>query len=119
MIIKALEIRDDGTTIPALAIDTSAGSPAQYGILRRSGFDGDGHAIIVMMLCDQKATCHPDEWPDLGCGRRTMPIAHRYIINHFDDLTEGDVVDVEFILGETTAPKAPECWPVEAQERSA
>ena len=34
--------------------------------------------------------------------------AHHYIQEHFDELHDGDVVDVEFILGETKAPKVSE-----------
>jgi hypothetical protein len=38
-----------------------------------------------------------------------MRVACEYIGAHFDDLKDGRVVDVEFILGETKEPKVPEC----------
>ena len=42
--------------------------------------------------------------------KRTMPVAHDWIINHFDELRDGAVVDVQFILLETTAPKEAELY---------
>ena len=35
-------------------------------------------------------------------------MAHHYIIEHWDKLRDGDVVDVSFILGETQQPKVSE-----------
>jgi hypothetical protein len=37
-----------------------------------------------------------------------MPEAHKYIIEHWYDLKTGDVVDVEFALGESEKPKLSE-----------
>jgi len=37
-----------------------------------------------------------------------MLIAHQYIRVHFDELKDGDVVDVQFIMGKTTEPKISE-----------
>lgn len=37
-----------------------------------------------------------------------MPIAHCWIIRHFAELRDGDVVDVQFILGESAQPKVSE-----------
>jgi hypothetical protein len=37
-----------------------------------------------------------------------MATAHHYIYDHFDELDDGDVVDVEFILGETAIKKVSE-----------
>jgi hypothetical protein len=37
-----------------------------------------------------------------------MGNAHHWIIEHWDELKDSDVVDVEFILGETQQPKVSE-----------
>jgi hypothetical protein len=37
-----------------------------------------------------------------------MAQAHHHIYEKWDSLEDGDVVDVEFILGETTKPKLSE-----------
>jgi hypothetical protein len=34
-----------------------------------------------------------------------MSTAHNFIAEHWAELNSGDVVDVEYILGETSAPK--------------
>jgi hypothetical protein len=115
---KALEIRDDGTFIPALAVDMNPSAPngpyspnaeilrAQQYLLRRCGYACDGRPNILVTHLDgngSPATNDPYHW-----GGRTWPVAHDYIIKNWDRLKDGDVVDVEFILGETKAPKVSE-----------
>jgi hypothetical protein len=39
---------------------------------------------------------------------RTFPVGHDWIIKHWDELRDGDVIDVRFILGETATPCKPE-----------
>lgn len=121
---KALEVRDRGTFIPVLCVDMNpeADDPrtidgvqlfeAQRYLLRRCGYPCDGEPTIIMCRLDGKgngAHCDPYDWRD-----RTMAVAHSWIISGWDALNDGDVVDVEFILGETTAPKRSEReeWPL-------
>lgn len=105
MQFKILEIRDEGTLIPVLAMRMIAENTLQaYYVHDRCGYPKDGSAIVVMTLDNQKATVDLYAWPDIGFGRRTMGNAHNYIIEHFDDLRDGDVVDVRVILGERKAP---------------
>lgn len=109
MIVKALELRDRGTFIPLLAIDMQptleAGSSAQRAqqyLLRRCGYACDGHPNIAItpMRCDgDKCSNDPHYWGD-----RTYRVAHEYIITHWNELKNGDVIDVQFILGETATP---------------
>lgn len=95
-----LEIRDEGTHIPALAIRMKADNTLQnYYIHGRCGYHDDGSGIVVMKLGDQQASVDPYSW-----GGRTMPAAHNFIYDNFDSLNDGDVVDVRVILGETTEP---------------
>jgi len=124
---KALEIRDEGTFIPALAVNMNPrplypqngsmtedefrasveASSAQRYLLRRCGYPCDGrpNVIVTRLSGDGKATNDPYGW---GGGARTFPVAHNYIIDHWDELKDGDVVDVSFILGETKEPKVSE-----------
>lgn len=109
MITKTLEIRDSATCIPALAIQMLADNEvAGYYIHRRSGYPVDGSSIMLMKLSDGKATNDPYEWSALNMGTRTMQVAHDYIIDNFAALKDGDVVDVQFIIGETSSPKVSE-----------
>lgn len=107
MIIKAIEIRDAATFIPAVAIKMEPANEAQRYLMARVGFR-DGAGVVLMVLNTQKATADPYDWPSLGLGPRTMPVVHVWLEQHFDEVVDGDVIDVEFILGETSAPKASE-----------
>lgn len=110
---KALEIRDEGTFIPALAVDMNPGyedSAAtalnQRYLLRRCGYPCDGRPNIAIAHLSADGT---PIWNDpFAWGGRTYPVAHEYIIEHWDELRDGDVVDVSFILGESDKPKVSE-----------
>lgn len=113
MLAKALEIRDRGTFIVALAVNMNPRYKTiadeyclyQHYLLSRCGYPCDDAPNIILTNLNGagRATNDPYEWCD-----RTMSVAHGYIIEHWVDLNDGDVVDVEFILGETGAPKASE-----------
>ncbi len=101
----ALELRDKGTFIPILCVDMNAETPEQCYLLRRCGYPCDGQPNIAMarLSADGPLWNDPYAWPG-----RTYPVAHNFIIENWDKLRDGDVVDVEFILGETAAPKQSE-----------
>jgi hypothetical protein len=136
MEVKLLEIRDEGTFIPIIAVnmnptsiemrgqspalfidlekqniaDVIEADKAQRYLLRRCGYACDGHPNIAISRLD---ACGYPFWNDPygwgpRYGARTYPVAHNYIIEHWLDLKDGDVVDVQFILGETKAPKVSE-----------
>ena len=102
---KVLEVRDVATFIPMLAININPAiddDGSQRWLMRRCGYPCDGEPNIILTRLDGsgKATNDPYAW-----GGRTYPVAHNYIIEHWDRLTDGDVVDVEFILGEKPTKK--------------
>jgi hypothetical protein len=98
MITKTIEIRDRHTLVPALAIQVSG----EDGYLcRRAGFGNP--MVYLLKLATQE--CRYDPW---AWGDRTLKTAHLHIAEYFDDLADGAVVDVEFLLGETQTPKASE-----------
>ena len=103
MITKCIEVRDEGTCMPMLAIKMRPDSRVEAHFLWRCGYPRDGHGVVLMHLSNQKASSDPYEF-----GGRTWPAAHAYIIQHFDELMEGAVVDVRVILGEAHEPAAPE-----------
>ena len=114
MIAKALEIRDEGTFIAALAVDMNP-TPnahlktdweAQQYLLRRCGYPCDGRPNVILTRLDGNGQATNDyyEWGN----RRTWRVAHQYIIEHWTELKDGDVVDVQFILGETNKLKVSE-----------
>ena len=104
MIIKAIEIRDRNTFIAAAVIKMAPENEGQRYLLRRVGWPADGSGVVLIRLDSGEGKSDPYEWT----GSRTMTPAHEWCCNHFDEIADGDVVDVEFILGETTRPKLSE-----------
>jgi hypothetical protein len=112
-----LEIRDEGTCIPALAIKMRSEIPVEDRFLCREGYPrGERRpAVVLMKLSSQEATVDPFAWSNV----HTMQIAHLWITQHFDNLKNGDVVDTRVILGEADKPAEPEIWtPEKAAEAS-
>ena len=103
---KVFEIRDEGTFIAALAVDINPTNEAQRYLMRRCGYPCDGRPNVILTRLDaigRMISNDPYEWAG-----RTWPVAHEYIIEHWLTLSDGDVVDVEFLLGETSSPKQSE-----------
>lgn len=114
---KAFEIRDKGTFIPVITIqlrDASAffkeeREAREHYLMRRAGFNLTEEPFAVLLVrmdadgSARQASCDPYSW-----GGRTFPVAHKYIEENWNDLKSGDVVDVEFILGESSKPKTSE-----------
>lgn len=115
MITRLFEIRDRLTFIPTMAILVEDENEAQRYYMARTGYPARGEhspTVIVMRLSDQRAASDPYSWDD-----RTHRVAHDWLqrqvdtggrdwfADHFPD---GEVIDVEFILGETPQPKRSE-----------
>lgn len=102
MVVKLFEIRDEGTHIPAMAVSIakSDGYPAS-----RAGF-GDSRYILLTNLLNMHCQYDPYKWENSE--GRTMSNAHVFISNHWDRLENEDVIDVQFILGETNEKKVSE-----------
>jgi len=107
--MKLFEIRDRHTFIPVFAFRArpAPGSEPERYLLARSGYGPTGESACVIVGRLDCRGCHydPHEWLT---GARTMPAAHQYIEENFDGLETGAVIDVEFILGESPAPKISE-----------
>lgn len=98
MTTKLFEIRDRGTFIPAMAVQVSE---ADGYLMRRAGFGSP--MVYLIALATEQCRYDPYNW-----GNRTMNAAHLFIAEHFEELENGAVVDVEFILGESSKPKISE-----------
>lgn len=110
MQVKLFEIRDRATFIPAMAVKLDGNcSDQEDWLLRRAGYgscnSADRNYVYLTHLSEGTTQYDPYRW---GSCSRTMTSAHRYILDHFDELTPGQVIDVEFILGESTTPKKSE-----------
>lgn len=103
--MKLLEVRDERTMFILLCVDMNPDTQYQYCALRRYGYPCDvrPNIMITHLNGGKKANNDPYFWGD-----RTYATAHHYIIEHWNELVEGDVVDVSFILGETKEKKVAE-----------
>ena len=104
MKLKILEIRDEGTHVPVMVIQMLAEDEVQaWYVHGRCGHPRDGSGVGLVRLDYGDGKFDPHGW-----GGRTMPVAHDWIIRHFAELQDGDVVDVQHILGETQVKKLSE-----------
>jgi hypothetical protein len=107
MEVKCLEIRDANTFIPVICIRTVPANEEQRYLLRRDGYRGDPSERCIIYI---KAQCQGVaydcyNWP---ANPRTHRVAHHYITEHWHELADGDVIDVEFIMGVTKEKKISE-----------
>lgn len=107
MEIKCFEIRDRATFYPVICIRPVAANDAQRYLLRRDGYSAsqDEQCIILIDAQCRGVAYDPYDWPS---SPRTTRVAHHHIAEHWQSLRDGDVIDVEFVLGETEQPKISE-----------
>ncbi len=81
----------------------------------RAGYaqdESNGPACIFFIRVSpyrEMGTFDPYEWPEIHPGSyRTMQVSHDYVEKNWDTIKSGDVIDVEFILGETKEKKISE-----------
>lgn len=114
MEVKCLEIRDANTFIPVICIRPVPDNEAQRYLLRRDGYRGDASEPCIILIDAQcrGVAYDPYDWPGKK-GSRTHCAAHVYIEQHWWTLSDGDVVDVQYILGESSTKKVSEreSWP--------
>lgn len=108
---KAFEIRDSATFIPVIAVRMMSSHPKEHYLLRRSGYGSEPLVMLCRMGADGsslQASYSPFNWGNA----RTLICAHQHIEANWDKLTTGDVIDIQFILGETPQPKLSEAQTV-------
>lgn len=108
MEVKCLEIRDTATFIPVICLRPVPDNEEQRYLLRRDGYRGNQQERCVILIdaqCRRGAQYDPYNWP---ANPRTHRVAHIWIEEHWHELSDGDVIDVEFILSESDKPKISE-----------
>jgi putative copper export protein len=107
MEIRMYEIRDRATFIPVIAIRLVPASEKQRYLLARAGYGttpGDqGQYVLLCEILGGHGAAQSDPY---GWNDRTMATAHLHIAETWPP--DGAVVDVEYILSETAAPKESE-----------
>ena len=94
--VKRVEIRDRATLVPAIALRVKGND----SLMTRGGFYGESSPILLIHLLRPEVQHDPFAW--IG---RTIHEAHKWLEANWDKFKDGDVLDVEFILGETKKPK--------------
>lgn len=101
---KLFEVRM--TFVPVICIKCSPEGEEEHYLLVMAGYGLQVKTIeqniLYAKLAGGEMTADAFE---ICQGNRTHTAAHQYIIQSWDGLKSGDVIDVEFILGETAAPK--------------
>jgi hypothetical protein len=105
---KFVEIRDARTCIHAIAMKFGTVADQENWALRCMGFglspEEQNAYVLLYRVTDNSCHYDPCKWGD----SRTMLVSHRWLIDNWGLVTSGDVVDVEFLLGETRAAKTTE-----------
>ena len=107
---KLFEIRDRATMIVVMATRMSVDDPSEEWLLERAGFGSATSCRHFIVMSDGlppgdgiEMIYFPATWRD-----RTHKIAHQWMVEKWEELPTGSVIDVEFILGETKTPKLSE-----------
>jgi hypothetical protein len=105
-----VEIRDRATCIYAVATQLGPETIADGEVICRMGFSRDHinscrFPVILYEVNMKRGFYDPHAW---GENPRTLFHAHKWIADHFDEIESCDVIDVEYILGETSYPKLAE-----------
>ena len=106
--IKTVEIRDRATYIPAFAIRMWGSDVKELFLFKSCGYGIMGSCVMLIPLQAPwlSARCSDEQKNMNG---RTIAEAHKWIEKNFSSINNGDVVDVEFILGEKDKPSLNSC----------
>lgn len=106
---KLFELRDKGTFVPVIATRLEPTGEAERYLLARTGYgsnkDAQRQYVMLWKLEGGPATYDVYDWRS-----RTLQVAHDHILKHFDELKAGQVIDVEYLLGESEQPKESEMY---------
>ena len=103
---KLLEVRDEGTCFLILAIDMNPSDELERRALRSLGYPCDGTPNIMYVRADGDG--RPATNDCYHHNDRTNTIAHIHITENWSTLSTGDVIDVQYILNETSTIKTAE-----------
>lgn len=105
---KLFEVRDRMTFLAVICIKLTSTNEAERYLLAMSGYglstESQTKYVLMGKLRTGDLKCCPADQEGYP-GVRTMWMAHQHIQKHWDALTSGDTIDMEFILGESAEPK--------------
>ena len=112
MLVKLFEVRDRATFIACIGIRLSTFTEVNRWLVARAGygmtFDEQASYVLFGRLDGDHGAFSSDPQRHMDRPGRTMRAAHQHVIDNWDALDSGAVIDVEHILGETAEPKPSE-----------
>ena len=112
MIAKTFEVRDRATFIPILAVRLKPTTEQDRYLLARTGHGGkpeeQARYVMITELDGSMSRTGNENTAEFAWSSETMCTAHQYIVENFDNLESGAVIDTEFIRGESKVPKLSE-----------
>jgi len=105
---KLFEVRAEGTCIPVMAVRLDASNGAEAYLLGRSGYglsSPSWHSYVFLFPIEFEGPAVTDPFKQ---PLRELLIAHKYVLDHFDELEPGAVLDVDYIEGRRTEPREPD-----------
>ena len=105
--IKYFELRDAMTFIPVVCIRVAPRelSGVEAYLAQRAGIAPTQEFVYMLELTNDRIFWNPSRWGD---DRDTRFICHMHILHHWEELSSGDVIDAEYILGLQPFPRTPE-----------
>ena len=104
MTTKVFELRDRMTFIPVIAIHLKPEDGRELYLLSQVGFGTTPERCAEHILFG-RLEGGPLRYDEFEWGDRTFATAHSYIKANWDAMKNGEVIDVEFLLGETHEAK--------------
>lgn len=101
--IKFFEIRDSMTTLPLMVTKLEPINSDEDWLIKRAMGSEPYPLFLVTFMSKGESRFDVYEWGRVGA--RTVKEAHQYIENNWDKLETGDVIDLEFLLGEKLTKK--------------
>ena len=98
--------------MPCMAFKLHGETAPEMWLMQRAGYGQEqlDHENYVFFAPIDGSAIGEIAYDFSDWGNRTRQRAHHYIEEHWDELKSGDVVDVEYILGETSQPKRSEIF---------
>ncbi len=103
--VKTFELRDRATMIPVMCIFISMSEvkdPDRF-LMQRAGWGGGQSPMYMININDGRCQWNAMEW-----NLEPYITAHQYIYENWYQLNGGEVIDAEFIRGESKVPKTSE-----------
>lgn len=97
---KLFEIRDSCTLYLVTATKMISEKGIEKHIIKKAGYGLSNPSILITDIETKEASTDAYSWG----GGRTMKEAHLHIKRNYDELKTGDVIDVEYLLGEKDEP---------------